>query len=486
MYTYSNANNLASADYCEMYPQVQKTIVCSLGGYAMKMGWRSDSLIATNGYTYEGDTLLLPKPNSSDCSADNTKKYDMYKQRACVLEFTSRTKKAFLGFAGFKPHVIELPNSVAYLEENADNAGTSLTQQIKLVTSDMMDQGTGMLFVDIPSASSVSQADIDAGIRANIKTYDFINIMKSAYSVIGARKVLSYVLLRESISTIDYETNAEEFKYQYRRLTLEEQDNGRYIYKHELLGDDARKQIEDPVYPTDYSGGNLEYIPAFPIGSLNNSLESLDPPLLLPIAELNIGQYRNSADVEENAYQASQSTVNIFTAGVEKDFVYYQGANAVNTFQETDKVEILQAQESNLSDKLQMQKVKDAASIGASLIIEGGPEQKVEVVKMEQGANTASLAGLIHNIQMAYVKAIDTCQDLMSDTIDEDYQFELNIEFFPFTMSPEKITKWIELMQLGYAPVEYFVQQMVKASEFPEDATEADVKDLINTQPPAM
>ena len=276
MYKYTNANNLASADYCEMYPQVQKTIICSLGGYAMKMGWRSDSLIKTNGYTYEGDTELLPMPNAMDCSTDNAKKYDMYKQRACILEFTSRTKKAFLGFAGFKPHQIDLPQSVKYLEDNADNAGTTLAQQIKLVTSDMMDQGTGLLFVDIPSATSVSQADIDAGIRANIKTYDFLNVIKSAYSVIGARKVLSYVLLRESISTIDPETNAEEFSYQYRRLTLEKQDNGRYIYKHELLDDTARTLLEEPVYPTDYSGRNLEHIPAFPIGSLNNSLETLD------------------------------------------------------------------------------------------------------------------------------------------------------------------------------------------------------------------
>ncbi len=482
MYKYTNANNLASADYCEMYPQVQKTIICSLGGYAMKMGWRSDSLIKTNGYTYEGDTELLPMPNAMDCSADNAKKYDMYKQRACILEFTSRTKKAFLGFAGFKPHQIDLPQSVKYLEDNADNAGTTLAQQIKLVTSDMMDQGTGLLFVDIPSATSVSQADIDAGIRANIKTYDFLNVIKSAYSVIGARKVLSYVLLRESISTIDPETNAEEFSYQYRRLTLEEQDSGRYIYKHELLDDTARTLLEEPVYPTDYSGRNLEYIPAFPIGSLNNSLETLDPPLLLPIAELNIGQYRNSADVEENAYQASQSTVNIFTAGVSDDFVYYQGANAVNTFQEGDSVELLQAQESNLSNALQVQKIKDAASIGASLIIEGGPEQKVEVVKMEQGANTASLSGLIHNIQMSYTQALDCCQQLMSNSI-QDYEFELNVEFFPFTMTPEKMTKWMEMVQLRMAPMDYFVKQLVKAGEFPEDATEADIKDIVSTQP---
>ena len=203
---------------------------------------------------------------------------------------------------------------------------------------------------------------------------------------------------------------------------------------------------------------------------------------MLPIAELNIGQYRNSADVEENAYQASQSTVNIFTAGVSDDFVYYQGANAVNTFGDADRVELLQAQESNLSNALQIQKIKDAASIGASLIIEGGPEQKVEVVKMEQGANTASLSGLIHNIQMSYTQAIDCCQQLMSNSI-QDYEFELNVEFFPFTMTPEKMTKWMEMVQLGMAPMDYFVKQLVKAGEFPEDATEADIKDIVSTQP---
>ena len=48
------------------------------------------------------------------------------------------------------------------------------------------------------------------------------------------------------------------------------------------------------------------------IGTLNNSLENLDPPLLLPIAELNIGTSTATAQtLKKNAYQASQSTINI-------------------------------------------------------------------------------------------------------------------------------------------------------------------------------
>lgn len=480
-FTYQNA--LASADYCEMYPQVQKTIVCSLGGYAMKRGWRSDKLATGTGYSYEGDKELLPMPNATDCSPENSARYHNYKHRASIIEFTSRTKKAMLGLAGFKPHNIELPSSIEYLIKNADNAGTTLNEQIKLVTADLMDQGTGGLLVDIPSGQSVSQADIDNGIRANIKVYDFLNILKSAYKVINFQKKLAYVLLRESVTTIDPVTNDEECSYQYRRLTLEQQESGEYIYKHELLDDDGRTPIEETVYPTGFDGQPLKEILFFPIGTLNNSLDNLDPPLLLPIAELNIGQYRNSADVEENAYQASQSTINIFTAGVSEDFVYKCGANAVNTFGNEDKVEMLQAEESNLSDKLQLQKVRDAISIGASIIDGNGPEQKVEVVKIEQSANNASLDGLIHNIQMAYRHAINACELLMSGA-NTEYTFDLNVEFFPFTMTPEKITAWVQMVQLNMAPMEYFTKMMVKAGEFPEDATEQDIRDMISAQNP--
>ena len=91
---------------------------------------------------------------------ENLARYHNYKRRASIIEFTSRTKKAMLGLAGFKPHNIELPNSIEYLIKNADNAGTTLNEQIKLVTADLMDQGTGGLLVDIPSGQSVSKADI--------------------------------------------------------------------------------------------------------------------------------------------------------------------------------------------------------------------------------------------------------------------------------------------------------------------------------------
>ncbi len=465
---------VTSPDYKDMLPQVLLTVACSEGGYSMKRGYREDKLAgsAIRGNSYSGGQELLPMPNPSDKSEENRKRYAMYKERAVVVEMTKRTKESLVGAATRKNNIVELPASIDYLEENVDNAGLTLESQYKQTLETGMDQGTLGLFVDIPSSGSASAADIANGVRANIKLYDFINILCPAYSVIDNKEVLSYLLLRECV-TVRKDLTVES-EYQYRKLELIEG-----FYVHTLL-DDTFAVKEDPITPTDAGGNKLKEIPFYPIGAQNNTLKRLDPPLLLGIAELNVGQYRNSADVEENAYMSSQSTNFVF---VEDGGTFKEnnpeglllGAGAVNTLGENDKFEMHQAKESNLSNTLQLEKIKAAISMGAQLIMEGGPQETAEAVRTKSAASSASLSSLSDNSEMAYVKAISMCEQLMSRTVSE-IVFTVNKDFIDTSLTPEQVKNWLEISVLGKASDEMFVTAMVKGGIFPEGTKAEDIR----------
>ncbi|MBL1375593.1 hypothetical protein JL924_19125, partial [Acinetobacter baumannii] len=67
--------------------------------------------------------LYLPKPNPTDTSDDNKKRYDAYKRRAVFVATTSRTLLGMLGQVFERPPVVEIPNSLDMMKNDVSGSG---------------------------------------------------------------------------------------------------------------------------------------------------------------------------------------------------------------------------------------------------------------------------------------------------------------------------------------------------------------------------
>ena len=65
----------------------------------------------------------LPKPNAGDKSQENDDRYTSYMARAQFVNFTARTKRALVGSVFRKRPIVELPNALEYLREDASRSG---------------------------------------------------------------------------------------------------------------------------------------------------------------------------------------------------------------------------------------------------------------------------------------------------------------------------------------------------------------------------
>ncbi|MEX3022771.1 DUF4055 domain-containing protein [Acinetobacter baumannii] len=90
---------------------------------------------------------------------------------------------------------------------------------------------------------------------------------------------------------------------QYRVLRLEQEGNGEYIYSVQVYtkGEKGNWVGGEKKFPTDYNGNFWTYIPFTFVGAIDNSEEIKKPPLL-PLANLNLAHYRDSADFQESVF----------------------------------------------------------------------------------------------------------------------------------------------------------------------------------------
>ena len=144
---------------------VQLVRDCVEGEKAIKSrakGGRTNSLIGSRGTAY------LPAPNSDDSSTENQERYEAYLERAIFTNFTGFTKEGMLGLVFRKETIVEAPDDVKYLIDNANGAGLTLDQLIKDTVSELLIAGRYGVLVDYPqakpglTAAQVSALDLKA------------------------------------------------------------------------------------------------------------------------------------------------------------------------------------------------------------------------------------------------------------------------------------------------------------------------------------
>lgn len=405
-----------------------------------------------------------------------------YAEGAILYNFTKRTLSGMVGAVMRKPPEVELPSGLEYLLTNCDGAGLGIVQQAQDTLREVDSVSRAGLLVDAPSTAAATMAEQNAGrLNPRILMYTSENIINWTYETRGSTKVLTRVILREEY---EYNDTSDEFATllgkQYRVLEIVDG-----VYRQRLFKFDSQgAELGDGEIIV--IGQRREDIPFVFIGADNND-STVDVPALETLADLNIGHYRNSADVEESSFICSQPTLMVYPGenmsakafGEANPNGIRLGSRTGHNLGAGGGSELLQATESNLARELMRDKENQAVMAGAQLIT---PTVQVtaEAARLQRGADTSIMATIAINVSMAYEQAINWCAEFMG--VAGEAVFELNTEFFMQMMTAQDRAQWIADINAGLLPARSYYAAL-RASGV-TNWTDEEIEEEIERQPP--
>lgn len=130
-----------------------------------------------------------------------------------------------------------------------------------------------------------------------------IDVINWDSMMIDNQKKLCLIVIREFTSERGADGFSKTEVEQYRVLRLEPDSEENYIYSVQVYakGDKSTWVGGEKKFPTAYNGDFWSYIPFTFVGAIDNSEEIKKPPLL-PLANLNLAHYRDSADFQEAVF----------------------------------------------------------------------------------------------------------------------------------------------------------------------------------------
>ena len=410
-----------------------------------------------------------------------------YEQGAICYNFTKRTLSGMVGSVMRKDPEQIIPRELEYLLTNCDGSGVGLWQHAQDTLMEIDSIGRGGLLVDAPETGAATAAEQNEGLlNPVIAFYTAENIINWRMKRFGSVNRVVMIVLRE---VWEYFESDDEFvvKYgeQYRVLDLDENGNYRQrLYKFKAEGGDA--EPVETIYPE--LGDQLKgKIPFTFIGASNNDASVDDAPLL-PLAELNIGHFRNSADNEESSFVVGQPTL-FLAPGENMSTQMFEDANpnGVKMGSRTGhnvgyggNAFLVQAEANNLAKQNMLDKEQQAIQIGAQLIT---PTQQItaESARLQRGADTSVMATIARNVSMAYTEALKWVAAMMGLRDGTEIEFKLNMDFFLQPMTAQDRAAWMADINAGLLPATAYYSALRKAGV--TDWTDEDIQNAVADQP---
>ena len=427
--------------------------------------------------------LPIPDADTNPMGTDSIR-YKQYIKRAVYTNFTGRTKNALVGAAFRKTPIIELPDGLEYLIDDATGDGLSLEQLAKDELANLLETGRTLLLVDYPqagdnlTAEAVSMLDLSA----TIIPYKAETVINWKSSIIAGRSVLVLVVLMES-----YIDSSDEFghesKTQYRVLRLDEQG-----YSQQLYRDD--KPYTEMFYPKKSDGSTFSYIPATFVGSQNNDT-SIDNAPLSDIADVNMAHYCNSADYEESCFITGQPTLFITHSLTQEQWSEYNpegikiGSRAGHVLGETGSASLLQANPNNLVMEAMRSKEQQMVAIGARIITDRGNNETAEGARIRFASENSVLGDIVGNLSSAIKSCIYWCGEFMGVDTD-DCVFTINREFYDKMVDPQTIMSLVTLLDRQIVSSQDIFDRLKAGGLIDAERKLEDVKDEVGDLSPLL
>lgn len=412
----------------------------------------------------EGDLAIkkagvkyLPQPNAEDTSKENAARYKAYVDRAVFYNVARRTLEGLVGQVFSTDPVVDIPDEMNPILDNASGSGISAQQTGKKLLRHALSYGRGGLYLDFPRNEGViSRADLLNGKQhPTLIAYDAMSIINWRTKSIDGQQVLSLVVLRETYDTEDeFEVKTSK---QLRVLRLTEEN----VYQIELWksvgngdAEDYKLASEDVIIPRDSAGQPLKRIPFWFVGSVDND-PSVDESPLYDLCALNIAHYRNSADYEDSCWLVGQPTPwvsGLTQAWVDKNMngLLQLGSRGVIPLPQGGAAGLLQATANTMPKEAMEHKERQMVALGAKLVENKQVQRTLGEAKMESATETSVLSSCAQNTSAALTNALRVAATVFYGIADAaNLWYTLSTDFAISKMDPTERAQLVKEWQSG-------------------------------------
>lgn len=246
----------------------------------------------------------LPYPSViDDGSPESVEAYNKYLSSAEFDEFPRQTLQSMTGRMKISETNVELPDAIAYLENDSDGDGLSMCGAITEAIDDILQVKWRVLVADYQGLSgvdltSLSKADLAAlNPRATIKAYNRENVVNWWFNRVNGKLQLAFIMLQEVGSTFDLDNYKRDTVTSYLILALDEQGN----YFQQKLVKSADGIQTGARSPVTVGGAPLKWLPVQIVsdGELPSGSMPVELGYLSPIVDKAYHSYTVSADHKE-------------------------------------------------------------------------------------------------------------------------------------------------------------------------------------------
>lgn len=433
--------------------------------------------IAGKNALISGGEKYLPRLSEQDDTA-----YRAYQMRAKWFNATARTQESMVGILFRKQPSVDttIPEDRQW---DLDMGNTSLIGYAVKVANDVASVGRAGTLIDWSEAEE----------RPYVSYYRAEDILNWQTARINGRVVLTMVVLRECIQEESSDPFCPSAVEQYRMLRLDLSGETpsvlAEIYRGAKGGRGRTKdsQMLSDVFILQRRGKPVPEIP-FVFHNATEGGPEISKPPLYDIAELNVGHWRNSADLENGRHVAGVPTP--FACGFNADTKLYLGTAYAWT---SDDVQAnagfieFTGQGLDALVKALEETTQQMEALGARMIAPSSATEAYGTVALRNAAENSAITKVAEQISDGMTRVLgwmewwDGTMEAISDT---EAEFHVHKDFNAVALTAEEMTALTNLWQQNAISFDTLFEKLQRGEVIPEGRTLEEEQGLIEANPP--
>ena len=407
-----------------------------------------------------------------------------YIARAIYTNYTYGTMSALVGLATKKYPLVELPPALEYLEFDMTEDRLPLAQFTRKALRNLSGYARFIMLTDFPSiekglsAEQVKKIDPKPRIRyykaKDMPNWD-VGYRNGAYQ-------LTLAVFKEEVK-VRTDGFAWACDIQYRVCELD--DEGRYMV---TIRDKGGNLISEPMWPQ-FDGQYLDYIPIDVCGAEDNNAEVDEPPMW-PIAHINFGHLRNSANYEDNLDAHGQGTLFVtsdLTTSQWQELTakkpVVMGSREAYFLGKQGTATLCQLGANQEVAAAMRHKEEQMLALGAHQITNANANAPVATTELNMGSKMSPLVNWVKNFEQALYNQLVNCARYLK--VDESsINVAFSTDFLPKT-ADAKVLQALLAQQMGGIISKKIIRDYDRQiGVIPEGVTDEDIDEEITEENP--
>lgn len=405
--------------------------------------------------------------------------YRARKNRTPFFNATWRTISGLKGMVFRKDPARELPAGVDPYLDNIDLAGTPLDLFAQELTERILTTGRSFALVDFPQLPTdepltVAQAEM-LGLRPSIQKYTEKQIINWKTRQINNRRVLSLVVLHESVEA------GSEFEHEeqdrFRVLDLTDQGYRQRVFVKDDKNNDV---LISEVYPK-MRGQAMWYIPGVFFG-VDDLSTDIDSPPLLDLINMNFHHYTVSADYEHGCHFSGLPTFYVAGLSDRDTKIGVGGTSAIILDNPQAKVGYAEVQGSFDGLRLNLDSKKAEMAVLGARMLEGQKNavESDQTLKTRMAGEQSTLAAMASVISMGMERLLAVFCEWSGYPSEVKYQ--LSRDYVPVGMTAQELTALVQSWQAGAISQQTLFDNLQAGEVIDASVTFEEEQERINSQ----